>query len=223
MIPFDVISSGNVLVVTPSTGMSRRVTQSDFNRHWEMAAAYTAGTEWRRTTRNSSYLEASAHDMAGPPGVTAPPPPSRVALPDDDSAEQRGAEALILSAVSAQLGIELVPGRLTVDDSIRVDVDGLSHDPPVLVEAWAHQGPPKPAQKAKVMADAFKLVWIERRLFPRGARKIVAFADPSAAGHFTGRTWMAAALRELGIEVLVVELPADIRAGIRAAQARQVR
>jgi hypothetical protein len=122
-----------------------------------------------------------------------------VALPDGDSAEQRGAEALILSAVSAQLGIELVPGRLTVDDSIRVDVDGLSHDPPVLVEAWAHQGPPKPAQKAKVMADAFKLVWIERRLFPRGARKIVAFADPSAAGHFTGRTWMAAALRELGI------------------------
>jgi hypothetical protein len=34
---------------------------------------------------------------------------------------------------------------------------------------------------------------------------------------------MAAALRELGIEVLVVEFAADIRAGIRAAQARQVR
>jgi methylmalonyl-CoA mutase cobalamin-binding subunit len=87
----------------------------------------------------------------------------------------------------------------------------------------AHQGPPKSAQKAKVMADAFKLVWVERRLFPGGARKIVALADPSAAGHFTDRTWMAAALRDLGIEVLVVELPTDIRAGIRAAQARQVR
>ena len=71
------------------------------------------------------------------------------------------------------------------------------------------------------MTDAFKLVWVERRLFPAGARKIVALADPSAAGHFTGRTWMAAALREFGIEVLVVELSSDVRAGIRAAQVRQ--
>ncbi len=33
-------------------------------------------------------------------------------------------------------------------------VDGLSWDPPVLMEAWAHIGAPKSAQKAKVMLDA---------------------------------------------------------------------
>lgn len=140
-----------------------------------------------------------------------------------DSTEQRGAEALILAAVAAQLRVELVRGQLTVHEGIRVDVDGLSHDPPVLVEAWAHQGPPKPAQKAKVMTDALKLLWIERRLFPGGTRKVLALADASAASHFTGRTWMAAALRDLGIEVVVVELPADVRAGILAAQVRQFR
>ena len=38
-------------------------------------------------------------------------------------------------------------------------MDGGTDDPenPLLVEAWAHQGPPKPAQRAKVLTDAFKL------------------------------------------------------------------
>ena len=65
-IPFDIISAGNALVVTPETRTSRRVTQRDFDRHWESAAAYAPGTDWRKTTRNSSYLEAIAHDLSRP-------------------------------------------------------------------------------------------------------------------------------------------------------------
>ena len=90
-----------------------------------------------------------------------------------------------------------------------------------MVEIWAHQGPPKPAQKAKVMTDAFKLVWIERCLFAAGAVKILALSDDAAADHFRRQTWMAAALYDLGVQVIVVPLPDDIRSQIAAAQRRQ--
>jgi acyl carrier protein phosphodiesterase len=106
-----------------------------------------------------------------------------------------------------------------------VAVDGVceSSVPPVLVEVWAHQGLPRPAQKAKVMTDALKLVWIERCLFPAGARKVLAFADDTAADHFRRQTWMSSALHDLGIEVIVVPLPDDLRSQITTAQTRQFR
>lgn len=73
------------------------------------------------------------------------------------------------------------------------------------------------------MSDAIKMLWIEGVLFPAGGRKILALADPVAAGHFLGRTWMATALRDLGLEVIVIELTDEVRAGLLAAQRRQVR
>lgn len=106
---------------------------------------------------------------------------------------------------------------------VRVTVDGVADDPPILVEAWAHQGPPKSAQKAKVVTDALKLLWVDRALFAGEARKILALTDTAAADHFQGRSWMAAAFRDLGIEVRVVSLPDAVREKIRRAQERQRR
>ena len=148
-----------------------------------------------------------------------------VDLEPGDSSVQRSAETVILRVLSANLGVALESRRLAVADGVRVDVDGVceSSVPPVLVEVWAHQGRPRPAQKAKVMTDALKLVWIERCLFPAGARKILALADKDAADYFLRRTWMSSALRDLGIEVIVVPLPSDLRSQITAAQTRQFR
>ena len=55
------------------------------------------------------------------------------------------------------------------------------------------------------------------------ARKIIAFADTEAATWFTGKSWMAEALRVMWIETMVVELPEELRVRLRAAQARQFR
>lgn len=140
-----------------------------------------------------------------------------------DSAEQREAESLILGGLAVALGLTLKPRTFSMPDHIRVSVDGVSDDPPVIAEIWAHQGPPKSAQKAKVITDALKLIWIDRVVFDGRARKILALADAAAAGHFTGRTWMATALMELGVEVRVVPLPDETRAKIRLAQERQFR
>lgn len=129
----------------------------------------------------------------------------------------------MLKALAAELGLTFRAGSRVMPDGTRVELDAISENPPVLVEAWSHHGRPKSAQKQKVMTDALKLVWAEAVLFPSGARKILAFADEAAAAHFRGASWMAAALVHLGIEVLVVEVPDDVREAIRRAQLRQFR
>jgi hypothetical protein len=52
----------------------------------------------------------------------------------------------------------------------------------------------------------------------------LCLSDADAAGHFTvARSWAAHALRGFGIQVEVVDLPAEVRAAVRAAQQRQFR
>jgi hypothetical protein len=144
-------------------------------------------------------------------------------LAPGDSGVQRAAETVLLAALAVELGLTFGPGRRVMPDGTRVELDAISEELPVLVEAWSHQGPPKSAQKHKVMTDALKLVWAEAVLFPGGARKILALADEEAATHFRGASWMSVALVHLGIEVKVVMLPDDVRQAVRRAQERQFR
>ena len=94
----------------------------------------------------------------------------------------------------------------------------------VLVECWAHQGPPKAAQKHKVLADALKLTWIASTLYPR-PQLILCLSDPQAAAPFQpgARSWAAQALQDLGIRIEIVDLPDDIRESVVSAQHRQYR
>jgi hypothetical protein len=140
-----------------------------------------------------------------------------------DSREQRHAEQVMLTVLSHRYGVTLTPRRILLDDGIRVEVDGADTELTILVEAWAHQGPPKAAQKHKVLADVLKLLHIAATL-PVAPRLVLCLSDPEAAHHFTSaRSWAAHALRGFAIEIVVVELPADVRAAILAAQQRQYR
>lgn len=157
--------------------------------------------------------------------VTASPGVEAEALPGPppgDSSEQRDAEAILLAALGERLGVPLAPARVFLPDGSYVDVDGLGADPAVLVEAWAHQGSPKSAQRNKVLADALKLVHVASQL-PVPHRKVLCLSDEEAARPFVGRSWYAGALRSMGVEVLVVPLPGPWRERILAAQARQYR
>jgi hypothetical protein len=141
-----------------------------------------------------------------------------------DSAEQRAAEEAMLQLLGRELGVTLKKRRLTADGGAWIEVDGFSDQPPVLVEAWAHQGPLKPAQKAKVITDVLRLAWAEATFLP-GAKKILLFSDEEAAGRFRpGRnTWSGAAVAHFGVEIRVVTLPDQMRAAVRHAQRRQSR
>lgn len=145
-------------------------------------------------------------------------------LPAGSSAEQRAAERIMLDLLGARLGVQLDPGRITVPSGARVEVDGTDVDRTILVECWAHQGKPKAAQRHKVLSDALKLTWIASTIYPR-PRLVLCLSDQAAAAPFRGtsRTWAGQAFADLGITVEVVELPADVRAAIVAAQQRQYR
>jgi hypothetical protein len=107
-------------------------------------------------------------------------------------------------------------------DGGRIEVDGVNDDPPILCEAWAHQGPAKSAQKHKVMTDALKLLYAAK-LMGGKPRLILLFGDEAAAAHLRGRSWMGQVLKGNGIEIQVVSLPEPIRARILKAQERQFR
>ena len=120
--------------------------------------------------------------------------------PAGDSTEQRDAEAVMLELLGQQLGGTLRKERFPLPDAGWLEVDGVSRDPAVLCEAWAHIGTAKSAQKNKVAVDALKLMYASR-FFPNSPRKILLFADPLAAKHLTGRSWVAQLLRAEGIEL----------------------
>jgi hypothetical protein len=137
-----------------------------------------------------------------------------------DSAPQRDVEPVILAAVSAELGVELAPRRLTFPSGAWCDVDGVSADERVLVEVFARQGALKGGQRGKIARDALKLMTL--REHRPGARLIIALADPALVKSLTAKSWLAEALRTFEIEVLSVELDPDARAAIADAQVRQV-
>lgn len=93
----------------------------------------------------------------------------------------------------------------------------------LLLEAWAHQGPPKAAQKKKIVADALKLTF-GATLMPGSTRLVLLFCDPEAvAPLISTRAWSAGAFTAFNIEIVVVDLPEDERERICLAQARQYR
>lgn len=139
-----------------------------------------------------------------------------------DSTEQIETERLMLDRLGVHLGVKFDKRRFDLPGGGWIEVDGVSGDPLILCEAWAHQGPPKSAQKHKVMSDAFKLLFVAN-LVGHNAQKILLFGDEAAADHFRGKSWMAQALQAHNIEVRTVDLPEETRLALWEAQKRQFR
>jgi hypothetical protein len=143
-------------------------------------------------------------------------------VPAGDSQIQRDAETEVLAQLSAKLGVSLVPERIVLSDGSRAEIDGASQDPPIIAEIWAHQGPPKSAQRNKVLADALKLAFVAADT-GIAYRKLLVFTDAEAAKPFAAKSWFAGALRHYRVDIEVVDIPTDLRAKIIAAQERQFR
>lgn len=107
----------------------------------------------------------------------------------------------MVGLLADRLGIPLAPRRIPLPDGGRVEIDAVADDGSVLCEAWAHQGPPKSAQRNKVIVDAFKLAFVADVLKTL-PRLMLLFSDEAAAKPFLGQGWAAQALRSTGVEIV---------------------
>jgi hypothetical protein len=138
------------------------------------------------------------------------------------SEEQKRAEQAMLEALSAEIGVSLIPRSIRLSSGNRLAVDGVSDDPPIYCEAWAHQGPPKAAQRAKVAKDGLKLIFLSS-LAATPPRLILLFSDEAACAPFRRGSWVSDVIEAYGVEIMVVDLPPDLRKAVLAAQRRQYR
>lgn len=138
------------------------------------------------------------------------------------STEQQEAEEWLVGHLAKKLGVKLMKRKFLLQEGSWVEIDGFCESPLVLCEAWAHIGPPKGAQKDKVMADAFKLLFVNT-LVESAGKRILLFGDHQAAAHFSGKSWVAQCLRRHNMTIEVVDLPSELRARVLRAQERQYR
>ena len=143
-----------------------------------------------------------------------------------ESMAQVGAEPVILEAVArraARGGQPITWQAKEIDVGVLADkpsVDGVSLDPPQLVEVYAHIGPLKGAHRHKIATDALKLAFIKQTSRDLAdAELVLAFADEEARDGVRG--WLRQAVESFGIQMLVFPLSENLRREVQAAQRAQ--
>lgn len=132
----------------------------------------------------------------------------------------------MVSEFSRQLGRALGQATIPIGEN-KVTVDGFHRDDNrvTLVEAWAHVGKAKSAQRNKVLSDMLKLAFVSsvlRRSYPAlNVESHLIFADASAANVVKGNGWAALAAKEFGIAMQVIALSKEVIEKIKEAQRRQ--
>lgn len=127
----------------------------------------------------------------------------------------------MLAALGVRLKTSFAPTAIQLPEGGHVEVDGVNPEGRIYVEALAHQGPLKGGQIRKVIMDAFKLAFLARTR--PGTQMILLFSDPAASALLASKRWFAQAIRQLGVQVEVVDVPEEMKARLIAAQKRQYR
>jgi len=138
-----------------------------------------------------------------------------------DSEAQRRVERLLVDGVAREIGIPLAGETVPLEGST-VQIDGMSREHRVLCEAFAHVGTLKAGQKRKLGNDVLKLLYAERCLTGTW-RKVLAVPKGSAAVSAGPGGWQAHALSMFNIDIVPVELGAEIMIELKEAQLRQAR
>lgn len=141
------------------------------------------------------------------------------AMHKSDSTEQRDAETYILQALEAELSATFDPAaRLPI--TAGVQPDAVDPAKKIIVEVYARVGLVKGAQLHKIKGDVLKLALIGQQAGSKW-RRILCFASEEAAAYATGQSWVAAAVKHFGIEVVVVPLSNEHGERVKSAQDRQ--
>jgi hypothetical protein len=139
-----------------------------------------------------------------------------------DSMEQKLAENEIRSYLNKKYKLNLTSKKVLLKETT-FQLDGYSESPPVLCEIYSHVGKLKPAQKNKINKDILKMLLIEK-MGGKTCRKIIAFSDEEAAKSFSGgESWYSRLKDNFNIEILIIEIPSQLKESLVNAQKRQFR
>jgi len=141
-----------------------------------------------------------------------------------NSREQLQAEAIVRELLAKHLGVQLYPKRSIGVGTGRwkdPEVDAYSRDPKILVEIYSRVGSLKSAHIHKISHDILKLITIRESTKKwSGARIVIAFADRRAYRELQER-WLGDAANSWGVELILMEVPPEMRTKVLLAQKRQ--
>lgn len=139
-----------------------------------------------------------------------------------DSSEQQLAHKEILSLLNEKYQFNLESKKVLINDTL-FQIDGYSENPPILCEIYSRIGRMKVAQHNKIGKDILKMLLIEK-MQNKTFRKIIAFADEEAAKSFSGgESWYSKLKDNFNIEILVIDIPIELKESLLLAQKRQYR
>jgi len=138
------------------------------------------------------------------------------------SAVQTKAEKEIVASLATilDIGLKQQPGKIALQGGVYIEVDAVTDDDGIVVEAYARQGRLKGAQLKKVAQDILKLALLKREPDRTQTEAIIAFASQEAHDSISG--WVRQAAKSFGVRLEVVPIPEALRQEILTAQGRQV-
>ena len=98
--------------------------------------------------------------------------------------------------------------------------DFYSFENGIVGEIFAHIGKPKKAQDNKIANDILKMLLLEKTT-GRSFRKIIVVCDVAEKKKLEGLSVLAESIRQFGIEIMLVEIDADMQNQIKEAQKLQ--
>lgn len=134
--------------------------------------------------------------------------------------EQQMAEQVIFEKVKGWLNADLKENTKIFVGNTYMQPDFYSEDEGIIGEIFAHIGKPNKGQDNKIANDVLKMLLLEK-LEKRIYRKIIVVCDEQERNKLEGTSVLAECLRQFGVEVKMIEIDADLRIMLTAAQGRQ--
>lgn len=139
------------------------------------------------------------------------------------SIEQMQAEDIIFALTEKILGTSLEKNKkIYLADNVftYIQPDFYSDERLIIGEIFAHIGKPKKAQDNKIANDILKMLLLEK-ITGQHYRKIIVVCDAAEKKKLEGLSALAESIRQFGVEILMVDIDADLRTRLIEAQDRQ--
>ncbi len=138
------------------------------------------------------------------------------------SLEQQNAELYIADAVEGWLGFPVERNhKITFNDGVQIIPDLYSESEKVIGEIYAHIGTLKGNQPDKIASDILKML-LHEKVTGTTYRKLIVIVDEMVEKQLTGKSNLAESIRQFGVELMRIDLDADVRDSVIKAQIRQV-